>query len=683
MIPQNQPQREINIKLVLFGFIAVMSFGVICFFVGELLNLLASGHFTGARLLAAPALGIRMLAALADPATAWPAEHRPYINETVFWLGVLAVYALIAALAYRHAPTIARVMKGRNAPPESATWAVKGDLSDLVVSKPGGNRVVLGKSGRALIAAEVRQSTCAFGPTQQGKSTAIAVPAICEWEGSALITSVKSDLLEDTIAVRRQKGPVYMYDPAETNEIERRHTWTPLSRCNTFEGAQTTSKSLTQTAKQALGGGNDNGFWYEQAQMLLAPLMYAAKLGDFDMGKVVNWLSIGVDAKDEITRELVDVYDGLDDLPLNTLRGVWAMANEQRDSVYLTARSVVEAYRSPRVLDSARSSEITPDKLIGDKPATAYLCAPITEQKQLAALYGTLINEIIDYGYQEYAKTGRPLDPPLLVVLDEAANIAPLPDLDKLASTAAGVGIQLVTIFQDFGQVRERWGHDKAQTIVSNHRATIVLPGVKCEHTLKWVGDVTGEQSIRQVSFTDGHQSKSTTESDTYRRMLPSNLVREMKTNTGLLIYGNIKPAMLDLRPWYAEPSLKKMIEDAKNSDPERFNPITYEVTTPDHDFKRRAASQPLRVGEMNEDDEREVLRLTSDENPGGAVVAERPEVATGRAAREVIEGQQSLLDPDDGPIFRLPEDGFAGEPGGDEPDVDARMRFEFDEDGE
>lgn len=682
MIPQNQPQREVNIKLVIMGFIAVMSFGVICFFVGELLNLLASGQATGLRLLSSPALGIRMLVSMDDPATAWPPEHRPYLNETVFWIGVLLVYAGIAALAYRHAGTIARVARGRNAPPESATWAARGDLNPLVVAKPGAGRVVLGKEGRRLIAAEARQSVCAFGPTQQGKSTAIAVPAICEWEGSVLITSVKSDLLEDTIAVRRQKGPVYMYDPAETNEIERRHTWTPLARCNTFEGAQSTSKSLTQTAKQALGGGNDNGFWYEQAQMLLAPLMYAAKLGDHDMGTVVNWLALGIGAKNEIRQELVDVYDGLDDLPLNTLEGVWAMANEQRDSVYLTARSVVEAYRSPRVLDSARTSEITPDKLIGDKPATAYLCAPITEQTQLAALYGTLINEIIDYGYQEYAKTNKPLDPPLLIVLDEAANIAPLPNLDKLASTAAGVGIQLVTIFQDFGQVRERWGHDKAQTIISNHRATLVLPGVKCEHTLKWVGEVTGEQRIRQVSFTDGHQSKSTTESDTHRRMLPSNLVREMKKDTALLIYGNIKPSMLELRPWYADQGLSRIIEEAKNSDPERMNPVTHEVTTADHDFKRRAASEPLRVGEMSEDDEREVKRLTGNAESGGVATVERaPKRAkpTSEAgASDQIVGQQSLLENE-------PEESAETIPvdDPDAPDVDPLMYFDFGDEDE
>lgn len=639
-MPQNQPTREVNLKLIIMAFAVVMGFGVICFLAGEILTLLGTGHFSGTSLGRAPGIGIRMLGNLGQPAAAWPEATRPLFAAGTFWFVVCLIVGLIAWQMFHHAPTISRKIKGSSAPPESATWAGRGDLNELVVKEPGHYRVTLGKYGRNLIAAEERQSVCTFGPTQQGKSTAIAIPAIVEWPGSVVVTSVKNDLMVDTIAVRRKMGKVLIFDPGQTTEIERRHMWTPLARCDTFEGAQKTAKSLAETAKQATGGASENGFWYEQAQMLLAPLMYAARLGDKDMSTVISWLQRGVDARREIEGHLVEVFDGLDDLPMHTAQAVWGMANEQRDSVYLTARSVVEAYRSPKVLESARESEIRPELLLGAKPATAYLCAPITEQKQLAALYGTLINEIIDYGYQEYAKTGKPLDPPLLVVLDEAANIAPLPNLDQIASTAAGVGIQLCSIFQDVGQVKERWGQDKAQTIISNHRATVVLPGIKCEHTLRWIAEVTGEQDVRQVSFTDGRDNHSSTESLTYRKMLPSNLVREMKKNTGLLIYGNLKPVKLELRPWYAETALKNWIEDAKANDPVRFNPVTGEVSKDDpSEFKRRAASAPIKRKSMSAEEAR-VVDGFDQEKEEQAMVAVRKRQAEVESDRREREGR-------------------------------------------
>jgi len=53
-------------------------------------------------------------------------------------------------------------------------------------------------------------------------------------------------------------------------------------------------------------------------------------------------------------------------------------------------------------------------------------------------------------------RSGEPIDPALLMVLDEAAKIAPVLDLDVLASSGAGQGLQLVTLVQDVAQVHGR-----------------------------------------------------------------------------------------------------------------------------------------------------------------------------------------------------------------------------------
>jgi type IV secretory pathway TraG/TraD family ATPase VirD4 len=80
------------------------------------------------------------------------------------------------------------------------------------------------------------------------------------------------------------------------------------------------------------------------------------------------------------------------------------------------------------------------------------------------------------------AQTGKPLDPPLLMVVDEAANTAPMPELDVVASSGAGQGIQLVTAVQDFAQVEARWGK-RAQTVFNNHVAKIFPPGISDSDT--------------------------------------------------------------------------------------------------------------------------------------------------------------------------------------------------------
>ena len=41
-----------------------------------------------------------------------------------------------------------------------------------------------------------------IGPVQTGKTTGFAIPAILEWQGPVVATSVKTDLLRDTLAAR-------------------------------------------------------------------------------------------------------------------------------------------------------------------------------------------------------------------------------------------------------------------------------------------------------------------------------------------------------------------------------------------------------------------------------------------------------------------------------------------------
>ena len=48
-----------------------------------------------------------------------------------------------------------------------------------------------------------------FGPPQSGKSAGLAVPALLEWNGPAVASSIKNDLLAVTEARRRALGSVF------------------------------------------------------------------------------------------------------------------------------------------------------------------------------------------------------------------------------------------------------------------------------------------------------------------------------------------------------------------------------------------------------------------------------------------------------------------------------------------
>jgi type IV secretion system protein VirD4 len=135
-----------------------------------------------------------------------------------------------------------------------------------------------------------------------------------------------------------------------------------------------------------------------------------------------------------------------------------------------------------------------------------------------------------------------------LVVLDEAANIAPLRDLDTLASTAAGQGIQLVSVFQDLAQISARYG-ERAATVVNNHRAKVLLSGISDPATLEYAARLLGDEKVMHASVTRGeHGEHSTTESTSYRSLAPAHVLRGVLPGQGVLVYGHLPPARLLLR---------------------------------------------------------------------------------------------------------------------------------------
>jgi type IV secretory pathway TraG/TraD family ATPase VirD4 len=148
----------------------------------------------------------------------------------------------------------------------------------------------------------------------------------------------------------------------------------------------------------------------------------------------------------------------------------------------------------------------------------------------------------------------------LLLVLDECANIAPLRDLATLASTGAGQGIQLVSVFQDIAQINAVYGRDRAPTIVSNHRAKVILSGIADPQTLEYLARLLGDEEVRQTSATSGAEGRhSTTESVAFRNLAPANVLREMRPGHGVLVYGHLAPARIELRPWFKDRRLRRL----------------------------------------------------------------------------------------------------------------------------
>lgn len=501
-----------------------------------------------------PGVLLRLPSNLRDPGAAFPSAARAELPGPVGFHASLLATVLCFSLGGLAAH---RLLRSR-ATERGAALATSKDLAGLLSREPIPGRLTLGRLDRRLVVAEPRHSLLVIGPPQTGKTSALAIPAILEWPGPVLVTSSKTDVHEVTQDARAQRGEVMLYDP--TGEPERSIGWTPLTCVKDWATAQAAARAL-MSAGGPVEGMNESGFWQSSAEMLLAPLLLAAT-GTEGMAKVIRWLDQGPDADREIHATLERIDDGL---ATSAWLGVQTLEPRTRSIVGATARTVLSAWWDPGVLTSGRD-ELTPGKLLAGANSL-FLVSPAHDQERLRSVFAGIVSQMTRAVYDHRARTGRRLDPGLLVVLDEAAHIAPVSNLAELAATGPEPGIQLVSVFHDTAQISSTYGN-RAPSVIANHRARIYLPGIGDPETLDRVSRSLGETRTQREQSTRSAHGDSVTTQEVERSLLPAHELREMSEHEALLVYGARPPARIHLRPWFRDRVLKRVLAEALPAPP-------------------------------------------------------------------------------------------------------------------
>ncbi len=505
---------------------------------------------------------------VANPAAAWPAPWRSRLPGPSGFYGALALLGAAVSAVVLLGLRVGTVglLRGRGA---GARWASGSDLGAL---RRGGlhnperararGRLALGRHNGRLLHAEQRHALVAFGPPQSGKSAGLAVPALLEWDGPAIASSIKTDLLAATRRRRESLGPVFVFDPFLLAGTVS-HTWSPLHGARTWDGALEVAWRLASVGELDQRGVEGGDFWAIAAEQRLAPLLYAAQGTGARVDDVVRW------AYGQGTRELQQALDRLAEGARNetelagahaaydAVRAFEAQADRTRSSIEATAQALLRAYRFARVARSAQSCEITPDRLL-DERATLYLIGDAKASKLLRPIFLALLSELVDRAYERATLAGGRLELPLLLCLDEAGNVAPLPNLAEIASTAPSHNIQLVSIFHDLAQARSRYG-GQAETVVNSHRARMLLPGVADLETLRYFAGLVGEEEARDSTHTTGSGGTSRSTAHRRRPLVAPEALRQLPDGHALLLYGRIAPTRVALRMWFADRRLRRL----------------------------------------------------------------------------------------------------------------------------
>jgi type IV secretion system protein VirD4 len=388
-----------------------------------------------------------------------------------------------------------------------------------------------------------------LGPPRSGKGLHTVIPAILDAPGAVITTSTRPDNLAATMVERDRIGPVAVFDPQGLADgIPAVTRWSPIRGCEVPQVAMARARALCADP----GGGVENAsFWTQQCYTAVRCLLHAAALAARPPVDLFHWSLSPIAA--EAAANILQTHGQAAPAWATALEAILAADPRQRDSTWAMVANTFAALADPRVLDAVSprpGEQFNPVAFLRERQ-TLYLLGTASGASATANLVAAFIEDIIEAArHLAAASAGARLDPPLAVILDEAANY-PLPSLPAMMSEGGGTGITTMVVLQSLAQARARWGQQEAAAIWDAAIVKLILGGSGNADDLRDLSALIGTRDERRVNESwgpDGHRSVSVSTHEV--PVLDTGRLRTLPFGRAVLLLRSAPPIMLTLQPW-------------------------------------------------------------------------------------------------------------------------------------
>lgn len=302
------------------------------------------------------------------------------------------------------------------------------------------------------------EGTVRYGAPEARESTALQ--AVRDAEGAALVVTSNPALWQSTKDARGKLGPVLLYDPAHVCDTPARLHWSPTAGCEDRQTATSRAAALLApvrpTAKldEALAAA---------AELLLRSYLHAAAIDGRAVRHVHRW-SQGLQVQDAI--RVLRTHPKAAPGSAGELEGALTGHPDRRDMAQQLTTRALAALSTVNIREACtpnRTDALTLDSFIHEQ-GTLYVVGESIEDPRTSPgampLLTALVSSVVERGRRmaERSSSGR-LDPPVTLVLDDVAAVAPLPQLPELLATGAERGMPTLALLRSREQARSRWPH--------------------------------------------------------------------------------------------------------------------------------------------------------------------------------------------------------------------------------
>ena len=385
------------------------------------------------------------------------------------------------------------------------------------------------------------------GP-RTGKTTCWVVPRILAAPGAVLATSNKRDIVDATLEARSAFGQVWVFDPQNLASTEQTWFWNPLTYVT--DGVRAASLAGV-FASASIGDVRGDKFFVEKAKTAVTCYLLAAAKSGRTLDDVYAWLSDS--SSDEAVYLLRDAGEPI---YAQSLRDLIDTTHVTKSGIYASATQMVSFVLNAPAMEWTRPGagrrEFDP-ALFVSTTQTLY-CLSQEGPSSPTPLVTALTVAVIEAA-QEHAKNqpaGR-LALPMLVELDEAANVCRWDQLPDLYSHFGSRGICVDTILQSFPQGVQAWGEAGMKKMWNASNVNVYGGGSKDDDFLQDLSSLIGTHYSDSVQTSTSSSGTSTSRSkDGMSRPIATvSDLHSMPSGRAWVFASGARPVLIRLIPFW------------------------------------------------------------------------------------------------------------------------------------
>ncbi|WP_437112490.1 type VI secretion protein [Streptomyces cinnamoneus] len=285
-----------------------------------------------------------------------------------------------------------------------------------------------------------------------------ATRAVLDASGPVLVVTSDPGLWAGTKTARAKLGPVLVFDPVHLLDTPDRLRWNPTNGCESRGTAAARAAALLAPVRPPSALDSATA---DTAETLLRCWLHAAAVDGRPFRQVHRWAQ-GTSAHEPV--RILRTHPRATGGTAGELESALTGHPERRDMAQALTARALGALTSVHIRDACnpnRANSPSWESFIAEG-GTLYVVGEAIEDPRTRPgampLLTALASSVVEHGRRmaERSSSGR-LDPPLALVLDDVAAVAPLPALPELLEGGEAQGLPTLALMRSEEQARARW----------------------------------------------------------------------------------------------------------------------------------------------------------------------------------------------------------------------------------